>query len=110
MRAGQNAHCHHIHIFLHGSLNYLFRRLPKAGVNYFHAGVAKRPCQNFGSPVMPVQPRLGYQNPYRSHLYSPLNNNVLFVFAKDIAHNVAYLAEGSLRFDRLKDKGHYVVA
>ena len=59
VRAGENAQTDAVDIFLQGCIDDHLRRLPEAGVDDLHAGVAQRPGDHLGAAVVAVQARLG---------------------------------------------------
>src|SRR5205807_10361488 len=52
------------HVFLLRGGGDHFGRLPQAGVNHFHPGVAQGPGDDPHAAVVPVQPRLRHQHAY----------------------------------------------
>ena len=65
MRARQNRDTDDVCVFLNGRLDDLFRRLMKPRVDHLEAGIAKRPRNDFRTPVMTVETRLCDYNAYR---------------------------------------------
>ena len=61
VRAGKNREADDVHVFLHGGRGDHLRRLPQAGVNHFHAGVAQGAGDHFGAAVVAVEAGLGDQ-------------------------------------------------
>jgi len=61
--AAQDRQSNHLHVFLERGARDHLGRLPKAGVNDLHAGVAERASNYFGAPVVAVQAGLGDKDP-----------------------------------------------
>ena len=59
VRAGQHGQSDRVGVLLDGGLHDLLGRLVQPGVDDFHAGVAQRPRDHLGAPVVAVQARLG---------------------------------------------------
>ena len=63
VRAAQDGQTDDVHVLLLGCGGDHLRRLPQAGVNHFHAGVAQRPGNDLRAAVLAGQARLGHQHP-----------------------------------------------
>jgi hypothetical protein len=59
---GEDAQTDAVDVFLEGGVDDHLRRLPEAGVDNLHTGVAQRPGDDLGSSVVAVQARLGDQD------------------------------------------------
>ena len=57
--ARQDRQADDVGVFLQGGADDLLRRLPQAGVDDLHAGVAQRARDHLGAAVVPVEPGLG---------------------------------------------------
>jgi hypothetical protein len=56
--ARQDRQADDVGVLLQRGRGNLLRRLPQAGVDDFHAGIAKRPGDHFGAAIVPVEARL----------------------------------------------------
>ena len=63
MRPGENAHADDVDILLDRRLDDHLRRLAQAGVDHLHARVAQGARDHLDAAVVPIQPRLGHENP-----------------------------------------------
>jgi len=68
VRAGKDRESNDVDVFLHGRRRDHLRRLPQAGVDHLHAGIAQRAGNDLGAAVVPIQPRL--RNEYADFLLS----------------------------------------
>jgi hypothetical protein len=59
MRAGEDGDANSVDVLLNGGAYNLFRRLPKAGIDYFHTGISQRARDNFGATVMAIKSGFG---------------------------------------------------
>jgi hypothetical protein len=64
VRAGENGEADDIDVFLHGGGGNHLRRLPQAGVDHFHTGIAQSARNDLSAAVVSIEPRLRNQNPY----------------------------------------------
>ena len=63
VRAGEDRQPDGVGVLLDRRLDDLLRRLVQAGVDDLHAGVAQRPGDDLGAAVVPVEARLGDDDP-----------------------------------------------
>src|SRR5215468_2075543 len=71
VRAGQDRQPDRVGVFLECGCHDLLRGLVQPGVDHLYSGVTKRPRHDLGAPVVPVQARLGDDDPDRSHDFLP---------------------------------------
>ena len=67
---------HDVHIFLHRRTCDHVGSLVQAGVNHLHPGIPKRGGHDLCTPVVPVQPGLGYEHPNRTSKVARLANSI----------------------------------
>ena len=61
--ARQDRQADDVGVLLQRGRHDLLRRLPQPGVDDLHAGVAQRPGDDLRAPVVPIEPRLGNDDP-----------------------------------------------
>ena len=67
--AGEDRQADDVGVFLQRRRGDLLGRLPQAGVDDFHAGVAQRPRDDLRAAIVPVEPRLGDDDSQFAHQF-----------------------------------------
>src|SRR5438876_530909 len=98
-----------VDVLLDRGLDDVLRRLPQAGVDDLHAGVAQRAGDDLGPAVVAVESRFRDQDADLLRDRTTSIQERFLVSAEDLAHHVADLAERRLRPDRVEDERHRVV-
>ncbi len=60
--ARQDRQANDVGVFLEGATDDLLRRLTQTGVDHLHTRVTQRACNDLGTAVVTVQPRLCNEN------------------------------------------------